>query len=175
MRDCVPPRRVCGVGGPRWWPRSPRYRAGVSRSVATSLTGHKTEAVYRRYAIVDSTAAGRRGETRPGAGWAQYGHNCGGRDTVTGLEQRTNSLRHQCPGQDSNLHGSCLPWDFKSHASTSFATRAHRKLIADCGLRILAGESLDTRRSPCQSAIANPQSAIRRSPRAAPHPRAARE
>jgi site-specific recombinase XerD len=31
-------------------------RAGVSRSVAMSLTGHKTEAVYRRYAIVDSTA-----------------------------------------------------------------------------------------------------------------------
>jgi integrase len=31
-------------------------RAGVSRSVAMSLTGHKTEAVYRRYAIVDSVA-----------------------------------------------------------------------------------------------------------------------
>jgi integrase len=28
-------------------------RAGVSRSVAMTLTGHKTEAVYRRYAIVD--------------------------------------------------------------------------------------------------------------------------
>lgn len=27
-------------------------RAGVSRSVAMQLTGHKTEAVYRRYAIV---------------------------------------------------------------------------------------------------------------------------
>ena len=31
-------------------------RAGVSRSVATKLTGHKTEAVYKRYAIVDSAA-----------------------------------------------------------------------------------------------------------------------
>jgi len=30
-------------------------RAGVSRSAAMQLTGHKTEAVYRRYAIVDST------------------------------------------------------------------------------------------------------------------------
>jgi integrase len=29
-------------------------RAGVSRSAAMKLTGHKTEAVYRRYAIVDS-------------------------------------------------------------------------------------------------------------------------
>jgi integrase len=27
-------------------------RAGVPRSVAVKLTGHKTEAVYRRYAIV---------------------------------------------------------------------------------------------------------------------------
>jgi integrase len=30
--------------------------AGVSRSVAMKLTGHKTEAVYRRYAIADSRA-----------------------------------------------------------------------------------------------------------------------
>jgi integrase len=27
-------------------------RAGISRSIAMKLTGHKTEAVYRRYAIV---------------------------------------------------------------------------------------------------------------------------
>lgn len=30
-------------------------RRGVPRSVATKLTGHKTEAVYRRYAIVSDT------------------------------------------------------------------------------------------------------------------------
>ena len=30
-------------------------RAGVSRSVAMKLTGHKTEAVYRRYAIVSES------------------------------------------------------------------------------------------------------------------------
>lgn len=30
-------------------------RAGVSRSVAMRLTGHKTEAIYRRYAIVSET------------------------------------------------------------------------------------------------------------------------
>ncbi len=33
-------------------------RAGVSRSVAMKLTGHKTEAVYRRYAIVSETDLG---------------------------------------------------------------------------------------------------------------------
>lgn len=31
-------------------------RAGVSRSVAMKLTGHKTEAVFTRYAIADETA-----------------------------------------------------------------------------------------------------------------------
>jgi hypothetical protein len=28
-------------------------RAGIPRSVATSIVGHKTESIYRRYAIVD--------------------------------------------------------------------------------------------------------------------------
>jgi integrase len=31
-------------------------RAGVSRSVAMAITGHETESVYRRYAIVDAAA-----------------------------------------------------------------------------------------------------------------------
>lgn len=30
-------------------------RAGVPRSVAMKMVGHKTEAIYRRYAIVDET------------------------------------------------------------------------------------------------------------------------
>jgi len=30
-------------------------RAGVSRSAAMAMTGHLTESVYRRYAVVDET------------------------------------------------------------------------------------------------------------------------
>ncbi|HVN88222.1 MAG TPA: hypothetical protein VMT61_00255 [Candidatus Binataceae bacterium] len=30
-------------------------RAGVSRSAAMRMTGHETESIYRRYAIVDET------------------------------------------------------------------------------------------------------------------------
>jgi len=38
-------------------------RAGLSRSVAMQLTGHKTEAIYRRYAIT-SEADLREGVAR---------------------------------------------------------------------------------------------------------------
>ena len=36
----------------RWTAVRNLERAGVSRSVAMKLVGHKTEAIYRRYAIV---------------------------------------------------------------------------------------------------------------------------
>ena len=42
-------------------------RSGLSRSVAMQLTGHKTEAVYRRYAIT-SEADLREGVARLNAG-----------------------------------------------------------------------------------------------------------
>jgi integrase len=52
--------KVAGPGGEAKIPHDLRRtavrnleRAGVSRSVATKLTGHKTEAVYLRYAIVN--------------------------------------------------------------------------------------------------------------------------
>jgi integrase len=53
-------------------------RAGVSRSVAMQLTGHKTESVYRRYAIVneldltegvEKLAGQIRGQSGVGAGF----------------------------------------------------------------------------------------------------------
>jgi hypothetical protein len=37
-------------------------RAGVPRSTAMKLTGHKTEAVYRRYAIVAESDLREAGE-----------------------------------------------------------------------------------------------------------------
>jgi hypothetical protein len=57
--------------------RPRRYRnfeqRGISRSVAMGLTGHKTEAVYRRYAIVsESDHHGRRPSSR-----RRRGHNSG--------------------------------------------------------------------------------------------------
>src|SRR6266849_6749974 len=45
-------------------------------------------------------------------------------DRPRGRDERSNRLRFRCRGQDSNLYGSCLPRDFKSLASTDFATPA---------------------------------------------------
>lgn len=53
-------------------------RAGVSRSVAMQLTGHRTEAVYRRYAIVS--------ESDLGEGLAKLGQLAAG--TITGTKKR---------------------------------------------------------------------------------------
>ena len=53
-------------------------RAGVSRSVAMQLTGHKTEAVYRRYAIVS--------ESDLGAGLEKLGQL--GAGTISGTKGR---------------------------------------------------------------------------------------
>ena len=54
VADRVRGRRPAGTHPSRLqaYGRPNLERAGVSRSVAMKLTGHKTEAVYRRYAIV---------------------------------------------------------------------------------------------------------------------------
>jgi integrase len=50
-------------------------RAGVPRSVAMKITGHKTEAVYRRYAIADQRSLEEGLEKLAAFRAAQYRHN----------------------------------------------------------------------------------------------------
>jgi len=67
-------------------------RSGVSRSVAMKLTGHKTEAVYRRYAIVSSTDlrdAARRSDSVLSCRWRGAGSP--GAPEYTPLMARPNS------------------------------------------------------------------------------------
>ena len=54
----------------------PFERAGVPRSVAMSIVGHKTESIYRRYAIVDETSWDSRVRPQaPIAGVGAFGDN----------------------------------------------------------------------------------------------------
>jgi integrase len=58
-------------------------QAGIARSVAMKLTGHKTENVYRRYAIVSDRDLKAAAATLSGA----HGHNSRAQ-AVTPLRQR---------------------------------------------------------------------------------------
>jgi integrase len=68
-------------------------RAGVPRSVAMSLVGHKTESIYRRYAIVDE-AMQREAAARLDA-WGQTPKSAAATATVTAFKTRTGSERDQ--------------------------------------------------------------------------------
>jgi hypothetical protein len=78
-------------------------RTGVPRSVATKLTGHRTEAVYRRYAIVSD--ADLRAASAKLAG---MGHNFGhsSRSEHQGAWYKLASLRHRGVAQP----GSAPDW-----------------------------------------------------------------
>ena len=55
-------------------------RAGVARSVAMKITGHKTESVYRRYAIVSDSDLREAALKLASANDALQGHNFGHSD-----------------------------------------------------------------------------------------------
>ena len=64
-------------------------RAGVSRSVAMKMVGHKTEAIYRRYAIVSESDL--REAARKLAAVEQNGQNSGHHapDSISRPAQKT--------------------------------------------------------------------------------------
>ncbi len=71
-------------------------RAGVSRSVAMNLTGHKTEAVYRRYAIADSAALAIRyrfDTATPSPGRKE----CHGGERAAGAPHEDSPSEHRTP------------------------------------------------------------------------------
>jgi hypothetical protein len=70
----------------RWSAVRTFERAGVPRSVAMSLVGHKTESIYRRYAIVDETMQ-REAAKRLDA-WLVTSSPLRSAGTVTVLEKR---------------------------------------------------------------------------------------
>lgn len=68
-------------------------RAGVPRSVAMSIVGHKTESIYRRYAIADE-AMQREAASRLDA-WGQTPKPEGSTGMVTAFRMGTGSERDQ--------------------------------------------------------------------------------
>jgi hypothetical protein len=68
-------------------------RAGVPRSIAMEMIGHKTESIYRRYAIVDQ--ASRRDAAARLDGWIETPKPAASTGTVTAFRTGTGSERDQ--------------------------------------------------------------------------------
>ena len=71
-------------------------RGGVPRRVAMQITGHKTESVYRRYAIVDEKALREAAEVLAGRQAEPSGSVAG---AVSSIGKAAKSIRHQGTGK----------------------------------------------------------------------------
>ena len=116
-------------------------RAGVPRSVAMKITGHKTEAVYRRYAIVSEAdlsdglkklarlhSTERTQRQKPSLATEQPQFQGVALNREGGLEAQP--IENGAGGRDRTGMGLLSPRDFKSLASANFATPAAGAAVA---------------------------------------------
>ncbi len=116
-------------------------RAGVPRSVAMKITGHKTEAVYRRYAIVSEADLS---EGLKKLAKLHSVERTQRRGLVLATEKPQSPEARTCQGQPQSMQpivfgagdrdrtgtGLVSPRDFKSLASAYSATPARRRILA---------------------------------------------
>ncbi len=95
-------------------------RAGVARSAAMKMTGHKTESIYRRYAIVDEAMLKERVQTcgflRRIKEWHSQGRFC--EETQTAVAKRPSGNAYFFVREDFLIVARRLEPEFRFHSTT---------------------------------------------------------